>query len=277
MKRLTLTGIALVSLAVGPAMAADLRTPVYTKAPVMAPIYNWTGFYIGLNGGYSWGRSNTDFTITSTIAGVPAGSVSQDINGWVGGGQIGYNWQSGTFVFGLEADIQATGQKGTFNFATPALCPTITIAVLPCVTGSGSIEQELPWFGTLRGRLGVTPSPTWLLYVTGGLAYGQVDTEATFSATSAFVGGPVIASVSAASNSSTTRVGWVIGAGAEWAISGPWSAKLEYLYMDLGTVNTSFAGPAPFTLMTTSSRITDNIVRVGVNYRFGGSPVVARY
>jgi outer membrane immunogenic protein len=274
MKRLTLTGIALVSLAVGPAMAADLRTPVYTKAPVMAPIFSWTGFYIGLNGGYSWGRSNTDFTIT----GVPAGSVSQDMNGWLGGGQIGYNWQSGTFVFGLEADIQATGQKGTFNFATATSCPIINIAVLPCLTGSGGIEQKLPWFGTLRGRLGVTPAPTWLLYVTGGLAYGEVDTNATFTATTtAFLGGPVISSVSTTASSNTTNVGWVIGAGAEWAISGPWSAKLEYLYMDLGTVTTSFAGPGPFTLMTTSSRITDNIVRVGVNYRFGGSPVVARY
>jgi outer membrane immunogenic protein len=80
----------------------------------------------------------------------------------------------------------------------------------------------------------------------------------------------VIATTTVAANSNTTKTGWVIGGGAEWAISGPWSARLEYLYMDLGTASTSFAGPGPFTLVTTSSRITDNIVRAGVNYRIGG-------
>jgi outer membrane immunogenic protein len=87
----------------------------------------------------------------------------------------------------------------------------------------------------------------------------------------------VTATTTAVASSNTTRTGWVVGGGAEWAISGPWSAKLEYLFMDLGTVNTSFAGPGPFTLVTTSSRITDNIVRVGINYRIGGNPSVARY
>jgi outer membrane immunogenic protein len=267
MKRFMLTGIALISLALGPVQAADLKPrPVYTKAPVMAPVYSWAGFYIGLNGGYSWGRSSSDFTVT----GVPAGSASQNMNGWLGGGQIGYNWQVQTLVFGIETDIQATGQKGTFGFATPTTCPIFTVAPLPCVTGAGSVEQKLPWFGTLRGRLGVTPTANWLLYATGGLAYGEVDTNATFTASSAFAGGPVISAVSAVANSNTTRLGWVIGGGTEWSIFGPWTAKVEYLYMDLGTVNTSFAGPGAFALVTTSSRIIDNIVRVGVNYRIGG-------
>jgi outer membrane immunogenic protein len=266
MKKLWLGNVALLALAIAPATAADLKPrPMLTKAPVMAPIYNWSGFYLGLNGGYSWGRSSTDFTVT----GVTVGSVSQDLNGWLGGGQIGYNWQVQTFVIGVEADIQATGQKGTFDFATPTVCPTITIRPLPCVTGNGSVEQKLPWFGTLRARLGVTPAPTWLLYATGGLAYGEVETNATFTAATAFPGGPVIASVSTAANSNTTRVGWTIGAGAEWAISGPWTAKLEYLFMDLGTVNNSFTGLGPFTLVSTSSRVTDNVFRAGVNYRFG--------
>jgi outer membrane immunogenic protein len=266
MKRFRLVGLALVSLAVGPVKAADLRpAPVYTKAPVMAPVYNWTGFYVGLNGGYSWGRANTDFT----ILGVTPGSVSQNLNGWLGGGQAGYNWQvGGTWVFGIEADIQATGQKGTFSLATPTICPVATVAPLPCTTGSGSVEQKLPWFGTLRGRLGITPLPTWLLYATGGLAYGEVDTNATFTAAVGPLGGAVT-STTASTNSNSTRVGWTVGAGAEWAIFGPWSVKAEYLYMNLGTLTTNFAGPAPFTLLTTSSRVTDNIGRVGVNYRFG--------
>jgi len=280
MKRLMLTGFALVSLVVGPAKAADLKpapAPVYTKAPVMAPVFSWTGFYIGLNGGYSWGRTSSDFRITDTIAGVTgvtAGSASRNINGWLGGGQIGYNWQTGTWVLGIETDIQGTGQKGTVSFATPTICPVgVFIAPVPCSTGSGSVEQKLPWFGTLRGRVGFTPAATWLLYATGGLAYGEIDTNATFTSASAVPGGPVtLTSTSASSN--TTRVGWTAGAGVEWAFYGPWSAKLEYLFMDLGKVNTSFAGPGPFTLMTTSSRITDNIVRAGINYRFGGSSAV---
>jgi outer membrane immunogenic protein len=276
MKRSMLTGIAFAALTVGPVLAADLRPaprPVYTKAPVMAPVYSWTGLYVGLNGGYSWGRASTDFTIT----GVPVGSSSSNMDGWLGGGQIGYNWQTGQYVLGLEADIQATGQKGTFAFATPTVCPPPGVLVLPCATGNGSVEQKLPWFGTLRGRLGFTPTPTWLLYVTGGLAYGEVDTNVSFTNTVAFLGGPVVGATATSGSSSATKVGWVIGAGAEWAISGPWSAKLEYLYMDLGTVNTSFAVPAPFALVNTSSRITDNIVRVGINYRFGGGPVMAGY
>jgi outer membrane immunogenic protein len=269
MKRFMLTAIAFAALTAAPALAADLKPAprVYTKAPVMAPVFSWTGFYIGLNGGYSWGRASDDFT----IIGVPVTSSTPSMNGWLGGGQIGYNWQTGTYVFGLEADIQATGQKGTFDFATGTVCPPPGAAALPCATGAGSLEQKLPWFGTFRGRLGFTPTPTWLLYVTGGLAYGEVDTNATFVNTVAFLGGPVVGATAVSASSNTTRTGWVIGAGAEWAIYGPWSAKFEYLYMDLGTVNSGFAVPAPFTLVNTSSRITDNIVRVGINYRFGGA------
>ncbi len=106
--------------------------------------------------------------------------------------------------------------------------------------------------------------------MTGGLAYGEVETNATFTNTVAFLGGPVVGSTTTALSSNTTKAGWVIGAGAEWAIYGPWSAKLEYLYMDLGTVSSSFVATGPFTLINTSSRITDNIVRLGVNYRVGG-------
>jgi outer membrane immunogenic protein len=269
MKMVLVAGVAF-GASIGVASAADLTMPV--KAPIAPPPYNWTGFYIGINGGYSWGRADMDFTIT----GVPGGSVSQDLNGWLGGGQIGYNWQSGTWVFGVEADIQGTGQDGTFGFTTATVCPAIAIARLPCATGTGSLEQKLPWFGTVRARLGITPWDRWLIYVTGGLAYGEVETNAGFSSATAFPGGPIIGTVSTAFSSSTTQVGWTVGGGVEWALWESWTAKLEYLYMDLGTVNNSFAAVGPFTTITTSSRITDNIFRGGLNYRFGG-PVVARY
>src|SRR5437588_4561581 len=147
-KLLCATAATLAFALAAPAGAADLPVrPVY-KAPVIAPVlYNWTGFYLGLNAGYSWGRSATDFT----VAGVPFGSSSRDLNGWVGGGQIGYNWQTGQWVFGLEADLQATGQKGTLGTATlTAPCPGVFIVVVLC-PAAGSMEQKLPWFGTVRG------------------------------------------------------------------------------------------------------------------------------
>jgi outer membrane immunogenic protein len=275
MKKFLLGGVTFAALAIaGPAIAADIPAPVY-KAPVVAPlpIYDWTGFYIGLNGGYSWGRSATDYT----VAGLPVFSTTQKLNGWVAGGQAGYNWQfNRNWVFGVEADIQATGQKGTATLAGVTVCPPAGVAVFPCTTTTGSFEQKLPWLGTARLRLGFLPSDHWMLYVTGGLAYGEVETTATVNTAVAFAGGPVIASASAVASANTTRAGWTVGGGAEWVISGPWTAKLEYLYVDLGTVSNTFTGLGAFTPLTTSSHVTDNIVRVGLNYRFGG-PVVAKY
>jgi outer membrane immunogenic protein len=283
MKKLLLGGVALVALAIGgPAIAADIPAPVY-KAPVVAPlpVYDWTGFYIGINGGYSWGRSATDYTIT----GLAPFSTTQSMNGWVFGGQAGYNWQfNRSWVFGVEADLQATGQKGTAVLPglTTTFCPITTVAPLPCVTTAtaGSFEQKLPWFGTARARLGFLPADRWMLYVTGGLAFGEVETNAgvTTTTTTAFAGGPVIGTTVAGATASanTTRAGWTVGGGAEWVISGPWTAKVEYLYVDLGNVGNTFTGLGAFTPAVTSSHVTDNIVRVGLNYRFGG-PVVARY
>jgi outer membrane immunogenic protein len=120
-------------------------------------------------------------------------------------------------------------------------------------------------------RLGVLPSDHWLVYVTGGVALGEVDTNASFVRTPSFG-----TAATAAASASTTRVGWTIGAGAESVISGPWTAKVEYLYVDLGTVGNTFTGVGANTTLTSNSHVTDNIGRVGINYRFGG-PVVAKY
>jgi len=259
----------------GVAQAADLPAPAYKAPVVAAPIpYNWTGFYIGGNGGYSWGNAND----SDTFGAFPIATGSTNMNGWVAGGQLGYNWQVNNYVFGLEADAQGTGQRGTFGFGTGPVCPLFTIAVLPCVTSALGVEEKLPWFGTFRGRLGFTPFDRGLLYVTGGLAVGQVDTNATLTATTAFLGGPPLATATAAASASTTRVGWTVGAGFEWAVWDNWTAKVEYLYLDLGTVSDTFTGLGAATLVT-SSRITDNIARFGINYRFGAPPpaVVTRY
>jgi outer membrane immunogenic protein len=284
MKKFLLGSAGLAALVLGaPAFAADLpvKAPVY-KAPVVVA-YDWTGFYVGLNGGYSWGRSATDFS----IAGVTVLSTSQDLRGWVFGGQAGYNWQfNRNWLFGVEGDIQATGQKGTVGLPTGTIgpiCPGPGALVLPCTTTvtTGTFEQKLPWFGTARARFGVLPSDHVLLYVTGGLAFGEVETTATANTTTttAFLpNGPIVGTTtaSAIASANTTRGGWTVGGGVEWVISGPWTAKLEYLHVDLGTVNNTFAAFGGFGSVTTSSRVTDDIARVGVNYRFGG-PVVARY
>jgi outer membrane immunogenic protein len=211
------------------------------------------------------------------------------MDGWVFGGQAGYNWQfNRSWVFGLEGDIDATGQDGTGLFGpsttVATFLPPVGALVLPTrtttTTATGSLEEKLSWLATFRGRIGVLPSDRVLLYVTGGLAVGEVKTTAgaTTTTTTALSFGtpPGPTSVSALAASSSTQAGWTIGAGVEGAIGGNWTAKLEYLYVDLGTVNNTFAGTAPFAPITTSAHVTDNILRAGVNYRFGG-PIVAKY
>jgi outer membrane immunogenic protein len=279
MKKLLLGGATLAALTLGgAAMAADLPAPVY-KAPVVAPpIYDWTGFYIGVNGGYSWGRSETDFN----FVGFPLFSTSENLNGWVFGGQAGYNWQfNRNWLFGVEADIDATGQKGSLIAGVGPTCTVNTIpgalSVTTCTSTAATFEQKLPWLGTGRLRFGFLPTDHWLLYVTGGVAFGEVETDAALTTTTAVTTplGTTVTAATASTSSNVTRVGWTVGAGTEWVVSGPWTAKLEYLYVDLGTVNNAYTvGGVPF--LTANSRVTDNIVRVGLNYRFGG-PVVARY
>jgi outer membrane immunogenic protein len=255
------------------ALAADLpaRAPVYTKAPAyVEPVFDWTGFYIGGNLGYSWGRSSDTTTITNAVGTVLFSAADRtDLNGIVGGGQIGYNWQMQNWLVGLEADIQGTDEKGTHNY----LCPQSTC--LPNIVGATvvlgpavaeSLNQKIDWFGTVRGRVGILATPRVLLYATGGLAYGEVKSGATIA--------PVTTGISAViPGVSNTNVGWTVGAGVEGVIAGNWTAKLEYLYVDLGTVSGSFATNL---VSNFSSRITDNILRAGINYKFGG-PVVAKY
>lgn len=253
MKHALLAAAAFIAMnASGVALAADLpvKAPVY-KAPVVAPLYNWTGFYIGANLGGSFGHSSTDWT----VAGTPA-STSHDMNGILGGFQAGYNWQTGSWVWGLEADIQATGQKGSSSLShTYNLC-----AVAPCpVTNTMTLENKLPWFGTFRGRVGFTPADRWLVYATGGLAYGDVKTNLTTTLTTG---------AGATESASTTKTGWTVGAGVETAFAANWTVKVEYLYMDLGSAGNTFTGIAPLTPVVTSSHVTDNIVRAGLNYRF---------
>jgi outer membrane immunogenic protein len=271
------------------ASAADLAPRPYTKAPpVMVEVWNWTGFYIGGNAGYSWGRSSTDLTYFNTTTGAiiapPPGSISNasfDMNGAIAGGQAGYNWQTGNWVLGVEADIQWSDERGRANYlcsvsvpVTAGGCtPGLTAAPLGLVGTSVTYDQKLEWFGTVRGRAGILATPKVLLYATGGLAYGSIKTTAALSSLNAF-GVPI---TSFGSNTDT-RIGWTVGAGIEGKITQNWSAKLEYLYMDLGSFDGGTYTLAPLSAIgvRTDSDFRDHIVRAGINYTFGG-PVVARY
>ncbi|WP_213741188.1 outer membrane beta-barrel protein [Bradyrhizobium sp. dw_411] len=254
----------------GLASAADLGAVPYNKTPAyITPVYDWSGAYAGVNVGYGWGRSSD----TSTLGTPPVftDSVNARMNGVSGGAQIGYNLQMQNWLVGLEGDIQATGQSNSHSYTCAAgVCTTTLLGGIFPIPGpavSATETQRIDFFGTVRGRVGLVVVPTVLLYATGGLAYGQVDADSTLSG---------------ATRSQNYKLGWTAGGGIEGAIGGGWTARLEYLYLDLGKVSGTFtsnlADPTGTTALVGgfSSRITDNILRVGVNYRFG-DPVIAKY
>nr|WP_083519243.1 outer membrane beta-barrel protein [Bradyrhizobium jicamae] len=247
-----LLATALVGLGSAPTIAADLAARPYTKAPALAAVYDWTGFYIGVNAGVGIGRDRFQH---DWLGGASPYSFYVAPQGGFGGGQIGYNWQTGSFlgpiVFGVEADIQGAGLSDdgtTFN--------------------EGGIirnyRQRLDWFGTARGRIGISNGPV-LSYVTAGYAVANVKTNA-----SASFGG-----VTNTFSTDRTQGGWVVGSGVEAALGGNWTGKIEYLYLNLGN-KTDIAAiglAAPL-----NTEIRENIFRVGLNYRIGGrayAPVAA--
>lgn len=223
-------------------------------APVAAA--NWAGFYLGGNFGSGTGRDRSTLNLPA-IAFFQTFNLAPD--GINGGVQAGYNWQAANWVFGLETDIQGSTQQDNKT------------CILSCIPGgvTAAYDATLPWFGTVRGRLGYSVGSS-LFYATGGLAYGNIKTKI---ATNSFVG-PVTQSFS------HTNTGWTVGAGIETpfrllGLLGPnWTTKAEYLYVDLGSTSDSFIfGAVP---TTTTRSVTEHIFRTGINYHFN-SPVVAKY
>lgn len=252
MKKLLASAVA---LTIAPAaFAADLRTPA--KAPAMtAAAYDWTGFYLGGNAGVGLGRDLARHF-------VPAGTFSSSDQlylspqGGLVGGQAGYNWQTGSafgpLVFGVEADIQGTGFRDDGSNVANASPPR----------GRILYNQQLDWFGTVRGRIGLANGPV-LSYVTGGYAYGSVNTTVTEGA-------------AAFSTGNRLQSGWTAGSGVEASLGGNWTGRIEYLYLSLGN-----RSDALFATQTLNTEIRENIFRIGLNYRIGGKaafmPVAANW
>jgi outer membrane immunogenic protein len=205
----------------GTAAAADLSNrppPYYPKAPVVVPVYNWTGFYVGINGGGAFGKSAWD----------TAGN--RNVDGGLVGGTVGYNYQFGQAVAGVEGDIDWTDINGTGNTACPVGCKTSNT-----------------WLSTVRGRLGYA-ADRFMPYVTGGAAFGNIR---------ATVGGL---------QTGTTNTGWTLGGGLEAALAANWTAKVEYLYVDLGNFNCGLNCGGG--LVTDNVSFHTNVLRAGVNYKF---------
>lgn len=261
MKKLFVTGAALAITAVaGQAFAADLpgRRSVASPPPIMVPpSFTWTGFYAGVNAGFNVGRNDAKTVGTPGFVGlgaaVPA-SLRTGKDGFTGGGQIGYNQQLGMFIAGIEADLQYVDGKRATSFTSPALGGLTTTA-----------GTETSYLGTLRARLGVTPVDRLMVYVTGGLAYGNPTNTASVVA----AGPGALWSGSADS----TRVGFAVGGGAEYALTNNWTARLEYMYYDLGR-RTVTANPVNAAALGTGVAYqarfenTGQMIRAGVNYKF---------
>jgi outer membrane immunogenic protein len=259
----------------------DYANEMELKAPplLLPPLYSWTGFYAGVNVGYSVGNdrasANLAFpTIPSTL--ISPADVAIAPAGILGGGQIGYNWQGGPhWLFGVETDFQGSQEKGTSCIISCDNVPGNGVNV-----GANSItltaQHQIDYFGTVRGRVGYVSNNT-LFYATGGGAYGRV--EQTVAST--VISGGIGTSVSA--TTAQNNFGFAVGGGIEAALAGNWTGKIEYLYMSLGSINGTVAGafpPAPLTPFTLSatSTVRDNIIRVGLNYRVGAQPTpVALY
>jgi outer membrane immunogenic protein len=213
--------------------------------------FNWTGFYIGATAGHGVGHNNGNENLAAPpfFPAVTAQTFAHAPTGWPVGPQAGYNWQTGNWVAGLEGDWQWTHQRDSIaiTMGTPA----------SNLNGDGfTLNQTLSWLATLRGRVGYDHQG-WLWYVTGGAAWGGVANNDILK----------FGALTAAASFNHTQSGWTVGTGIEKVITGHWTAKFEYLYVNLGAIMDSFT-LAPGAVETVHQNITDNIIRLGLNYHF---------
>lgn len=268
--------------------AADLPS---RKMPAIAvpPVFSWTGLYIGLNFGHAFqAANNIDVTSWNAIDATPlrwgaysaigaTARVNARLDGFFNGGQIGYNWQSLETFVGVEADMQGAGIRGGGGFGHIVGLPSAAFATT--ANTSGRLHRSLEYFATVRGRLGYAITPPLLAYVTGGLAYGGISSSIAINQS---IHPTLLVGQNARGAAFENRAGWTLGAGFEWAFARHLSAKLEYLYYDLGSfilsnpsspmAQTNIAGALQIlNATTTATRFNGHILRAGLNYRFDWS------
>jgi outer membrane immunogenic protein len=259
---------------IAPAIAEDVAP--YQNLPP-PPGLAWTGFYIGANGGWI-GSINNNVTNSGTDAGIHGlgslllhgripSSISLSQNGFVGGAQVGFNWQvAPIWVLGMEADFDLAGAKGKATVAFPGVPGHV-------VPFSTVYNRELDTLGTFRTRAGFLSSPSLLWFATGGIAFGQSSLGSAFLCD--LCGPPTATQAATAGQSGKTAVGWTLGTGVEWSFAPSWSVKAEYLYVNFGSQNNTIwytYGPHGALInassLTSTATDSDNVARVGLNYQF---------
>lgn len=256
MKNLLVAGFALAALSGAPVLAADM--PLKAPPPIVAATTNWSGFYLGVVAGGEIAQTWTDF-IFANIPGLPGTPtrVSPNGNGGLIGAEAGYNYQVGSFVGGIEGDIdyaRITGQGTSVSPSGFFMAPT---------------QQKINLYGTVRGRVGVLATRDLLLYATGGAAFGDVSMTTAFVPTGV-LGGNCFNSSCGNGAVSATKVGATVGAGLEYAFSNRITVKAEYLFVDLGHTSTTFPLTFAASLMAANSSYQEHVVRVGLNFKLGG-------
>lgn len=265
------------------AQAADLPVRAPAAIPVAVAAYNWAGWYVGINAGGAFGHSNDPtstvvsplgyFNVTSVPVVNAVGNQTSDPKGFTGGIQAGYNWQTGNWVAGIEAEFDYFGLKGSNTGS----------GIFPCCAPSGftiTSSIKTTWLATVRGRLGFAAN-NWLFYATGGAAFTNLKGNFTYTdncfqvpACGGAPGGPFTTEAAAFSK---TKAGWALGTGVEAGLWDRWTVKAEYLYVDFGRVSAVGAISAPPGIVpaaannpfTHSVDLRSHIVRVGLNYRLG--------
>ncbi|HXW40048.1 MAG TPA: outer membrane beta-barrel protein [Xanthobacteraceae bacterium] len=276
MRKRFIIGLSLLgSLAAGPALAADMAL----KAPPAPAVYNWQGFYGGGNIGYGWDPATATFNPTAFANAVlgplggpyvvtgSSGPVNLSVNpqGVLGGGQVGYNWQSGATVYGIEADFDGANINGSTS--APFFVNGTEGGDIADFAGNVGLAQKVDYFGTVRGRLGWA-NDNLLLYGTGGFAYGHVTTSLnTFGITAppGEFSAAQLAALQVSASTSSLRPGFAVGGGIEWALARNWSIRAEYLFVDLASATGTLTIPGGSASL---SYVPIQVVRFGFNYLF---------
>lgn len=237
--------------------AAYAADAIVEEIPAPVAVYDWSGLYLGVNVGYAGGSFDHPFYADGDFGEfserLADGSLDVTASGFIGGAQVGYNFQRGAFVYGVEADIQASNVKGELS-GNININPDITP-----FSANAEVGTELNYFGTIRARLGYAATDRFMIYGTGGFAYGRTESYIRAS-----VDGSSVFDESVRNN----RTGWTIGGGAEYAFTDNWSLKSEYLYTDLGT-ETLIGGEIMRGITgALESDVAFHTVRVGLNYKF---------